>query len=45
MRFPHLLLNFRLGKFARDREQSSARLAFLVAEASIGITFATEDNG
>ena len=44
MDLPYLVLNGGVGKLARDREQRSASSAFLIAEASVGVTFAAEDD-
>ena len=41
----YLALDGGVGKLARDREQRSASLAFLVAESSVGVTLAAEDDG
>ena len=41
----YLALDGGVGKLARDREQRSAALAFLVKESSVGVTLAAEDDG
>ena len=44
MDLPYPVLDIGVGKLTRDREQRSASLAFLVAESSVGVTLAAEDD-
>jgi len=43
--FPYLILDDRIRNLLRKSEKSAAALAFLIAEASVGIAFAAEEDG
>jgi hypothetical protein len=45
MDLPDLLLDGRFGNLPRDRQQASARLALLIAEAAIVVALAAKDDG